>query len=153
MVHKPLWVREHSCPACGFKMDRDANAAINILSRGFGQLGVEHAEGTSPEIGDFWCANEVRSDSSTPVETALAVDTPVSAQRVVETGSPTLKERTVQAVRELGGVVIRLVRLIESQFRKSKIPNSQFLSVRSRSNQYGELRQSDKRNQSTHRLL
>ncbi|MFQ3320873.1 MAG: putative transposase, partial [Natronomonas sp.] len=27
----------------------------------------------------------------TPVETALPVDTPVSAKRVVETGSPTLK--------------------------------------------------------------
>ncbi len=24
---KPLWVREHSCPACGFEADRDANAA------------------------------------------------------------------------------------------------------------------------------
>jgi transposase, IS605 OrfB family, central region len=32
---KPLWVREHSCPACGFETDRDANAALNILSRGF----------------------------------------------------------------------------------------------------------------------
>jgi len=24
---KPLWVREHSCPAWGFETDRDANAA------------------------------------------------------------------------------------------------------------------------------
>jgi putative transposase len=24
---KPLWVREHACPACGFEADRDANAA------------------------------------------------------------------------------------------------------------------------------
>ncbi|MDB9252634.1 transposase, partial [Halorubrum ezzemoulense] len=37
---------------------------------------------------------------STPVETALPVDTPVSAKRVVETGSPTLKERTASAVSE-----------------------------------------------------
>ena len=66
---KPLWVREHSCPACGFEMDRDANAAINILSRGLSQLGVGHSE-------------------ETPVETALPVDRPVSAKRVVETGSP-----------------------------------------------------------------
>ena len=28
---KPLWVREHSCPACGFEADRDENAAWNIL--------------------------------------------------------------------------------------------------------------------------
>jgi len=33
-TEKPLWVREHSCPACGFEADRDANAAWNILSRG-----------------------------------------------------------------------------------------------------------------------
>jgi len=78
---KPLWVREHTCPACGFEADRDANAAWNILSRGIKQLGVGHSEGT-------------------PVETVLPVDTPVSAKRVVEAGSPTLKERTAQAVSE-----------------------------------------------------
>jgi len=26
-TEKPLWIREHSCPACGFEVDRDANAA------------------------------------------------------------------------------------------------------------------------------
>ena len=85
---KPLWVREHSCPACGFKMDRDANAAINILSRGFEQLGVGDAEDT------------------TPVETALPLFTSsgssggVDGKRVIEAGSPTLKERTASAVNE-----------------------------------------------------
>ncbi len=78
---KPLWVREHSCPACGFEADRDANAAWNILSRGLEDVGVGHSEGT-------------------PVETALPVDTSVSAKRVVEAGSPTLKERTASAVSE-----------------------------------------------------
>jgi len=77
-TEKPLWVREHSCPSCGFEADRDANAAINILSRGLSKLGVGHSE-------------------STPVETALPVDTSVSAKRVVETGSPTLKEAAVAA--------------------------------------------------------
>ena len=71
---KPLWVREHSCPACGFEADRDANAAWNILSRGLDDVGVGYSE-------------------ETPVETALPVDTHVSAKRVVETGSPTLCER------------------------------------------------------------
>jgi putative transposase len=72
-TEKPLWVREHSCPSCGFEADRDANAAWNILSRGIKKrLGAGRSE-------------------STPVETALPVDTPVSAKRVVETGSPTLK--------------------------------------------------------------
>ncbi len=97
---KPLWVREHSCPACGFEADRDANAAWNILSRGLEDVGVGHSESTSPEIEDFWCADESRSDSSTPVETAFPVDTSVSAKRVVETGSPSLKERTASAVSE-----------------------------------------------------
>jgi putative transposase len=80
-TEKPLWVREHSCPGCGFEADRDANAAWNLLSRGLEDVGVGHSE-------------------STPVETALPVDTPVSAKRVVEAGSPTLKERTASAVSE-----------------------------------------------------
>ncbi|QLG48531.1 RNA-guided endonuclease InsQ/TnpB family protein [Natrinema halophilum] len=66
---KPIWVREHSCPACGFETDRDANAAMNVLQRGFSELGLGWPE-------------------STPVETALPTDThSVSAKRVVETGN------------------------------------------------------------------
>ena len=79
---KPLWVREHSCPSCGFEADRDANAAWNILSRGLEQVGTGCPE-------------------SPPAETALPTDTDsVSAKRVVEAGSPTLKERTASAVSE-----------------------------------------------------
>ncbi|TKX54672.1 transposase, partial [Halorubrum sp. SS7] len=73
---KPIWVREHSCPSCGFECNRDANAAMNILQRGFAELGLGWPE-------------------STPVETVLPTDTTrVSAKRVVETGSPTLNEAT-----------------------------------------------------------
>jgi putative transposase len=75
-THKPLWVREHSCPSCGFELDRDWNAALNVLQRGWDALGigVVHSE-------------------STPAETATTVDTiQVSASRVVETGSPALNE-------------------------------------------------------------
>ena len=78
---KPLWIREHACPACGFEADRDANAAWNILSRGLEDVGVGHPE-------------------ETPVETVLLVDTSVSAKRVVEARSPTLKKRTGSAVSE-----------------------------------------------------
>ena len=80
-TEKPLWVREHSCPACGFEAGRDENAAINILTRGLEAVGVGHSE-------------------STPVETGLPADTIVSAKRVVEPGSPPLKERTASAVSE-----------------------------------------------------
>jgi putative transposase len=68
---KPLWVREHSCPACGHEEDRDLNAAKNILSRGRKQVGAGRSE-------------------STPVQTALPTFTPlrVNAKRVVEAGSP-----------------------------------------------------------------
>ncbi|MHC3438963.1 RNA-guided endonuclease InsQ/TnpB family protein [Natrialbaceae archaeon A-gly3] len=73
-TEKPLWVREHSCPSCGFELDRDFNASLNVLSRGLAKLGVGHSE-------------------ATPVETAATVDTvSVSASRVVEAGSPCLKE-------------------------------------------------------------
>ncbi|WP_276681007.1 RNA-guided endonuclease InsQ/TnpB family protein [Haloquadratum walsbyi] len=90
---KPLWVREHSCPACGFEADRDANAAWNILSRGLTDIGVGHSEGTSPKIGDFWCANESPGDSSTPVETVLPVGTTVvPAKRVHQTPSGGLSD-------------------------------------------------------------
>ncbi|MFC7021154.1 MULTISPECIES: RNA-guided endonuclease InsQ/TnpB family protein [Haloarcula] len=69
---KPLWVREHSCPSCGFKTDRDANAAMNVLQRGFAELGLGWSE-------------------EKPVETALPTDTDdfreVSAKRVIEAGS------------------------------------------------------------------
>ncbi|MDB9235949.1 RNA-guided endonuclease InsQ/TnpB family protein [Halorubrum ezzemoulense] len=79
---KPIWVREHSCPSCGFECDRDANAAMNVLQRGFAELGLGWPE-------------------DTPVETALPADThSVSAKRVVEAGSPTLKERAASAVSE-----------------------------------------------------
>jgi len=71
-MDKPLWVREHSCPSCGFECDRDTNAAMNVLQRGFSKLGLGWPE-------------------STPVETSLPTDTAdyqrVSAKCVVETGS------------------------------------------------------------------
>jgi putative transposase len=81
-TEKTLWVRDHSCPACAFEADRDANAAWNILSLGLEDIGVGYSE-------------------STPVKTALPTDiNSVSAKRVVEAGSPTLNERTASAVSE-----------------------------------------------------
>ena len=70
---KPLWVREHSCPACGHTEDRDLNAAKNVLDRGLQSLHVGAG----------------RSES-TPVQTVLPAFTSlrVDAKDVVEAGSP-----------------------------------------------------------------
>ncbi|WP_129113706.1 RNA-guided endonuclease InsQ/TnpB family protein [Halegenticoccus tardaugens] len=101
-TEKPLWVREHLCPSCGFEADRDANAALNIISRGLNQVGVVHFESTSAEtlrVSDG--LQKSRSDFRTPVETVLPTGPiAVPAQRVVEAGSPALTERTAQAVGE-----------------------------------------------------
>lgn len=39
VVKKALSVRVHQCPACGLEMDRDLNAALNILAVGLHSLG------------------------------------------------------------------------------------------------------------------
>jgi putative transposase len=40
LVEKSLSVRIHSCPVCGLEIDRDENAAINILGLGLQSLGL-----------------------------------------------------------------------------------------------------------------
>ncbi|WP_420812438.1 zinc ribbon domain-containing protein [Kallotenue papyrolyticum] len=37
---KDLSVRVHQCPSCGLEMDRDRNAALNILAVGLHSLGA-----------------------------------------------------------------------------------------------------------------
>jgi putative transposase len=44
LVEKDLSVRIHSCPICGLKIDRDENAAINILALGLKSLGIKALE-------------------------------------------------------------------------------------------------------------
>jgi len=85
---KPLWVGEHSCPACEFKTDRNANAAWNIFSR----THRSRNRSLRSHVLRNACVSGLRTRAlllSTPVETALPVDTDsVSAKRVVETGGP-----------------------------------------------------------------
>ena len=82
-TEKPLWVREHACPSCGFELDRDWNAALNVLARGLDNLGVVHSDETSAET-----ATAVSTDGGE--HSPIVVD----ASRVTEIGSPGLKEAT-----------------------------------------------------------
>lgn len=50
VVEKPLWVRVHRCLKCGLELDRDLNAARNILCDGLKKVGQEPAEFTPVEI-------------------------------------------------------------------------------------------------------
>lgn len=44
IVHKNLSERVHSCPHCGLTLDRDHNAALNILARGLASIGNQSVE-------------------------------------------------------------------------------------------------------------
>jgi transposase len=41
IVPKDLSARIHNCPHCGLKLDRDLNAALNILGRGLASIGAD----------------------------------------------------------------------------------------------------------------
>jgi putative transposase len=46
LVKKSLSTRTHSCAHCGIEICRDTNAAINILKKGMGILGMEWQNST-----------------------------------------------------------------------------------------------------------
>jgi putative transposase len=50
-VKKSLSTRTHSCPSCGIEICRDTNAAINILKKGMGILGMEWQNSTFGQKG------------------------------------------------------------------------------------------------------
>jgi putative transposase len=49
MVPKDLSVRLHDCPHCGLKLNRDHNAALNILALGLQSMGTQSLE--APAFG------------------------------------------------------------------------------------------------------
>ncbi|RLI93177.1 MAG: transposase [Candidatus Altiarchaeales archaeon] len=49
-VYKPVWIREHRCPTCGLVMDRDHNAAKNILNKALQEVGSGRPELTPVEM-------------------------------------------------------------------------------------------------------
>lgn len=52
MVEKDLSVRVHSCPVCGLLIDRDENAAINILALGLQCLDASPRSPTALAVGE-----------------------------------------------------------------------------------------------------
>lgn len=85
-TEKPLWVREHACPACGFEADRDQNAALTIQRRGLDELGISTETDQRLGMGD---AEETPAETVLPTEISVTDEfTTVSAKHVVETGSP-----------------------------------------------------------------
>jgi len=113
---KPLWVREHSCPSCGYETDRDHNSSIEVQRLGLKDLGVdferEELFSTVPSSGqssNIGLGQSECSDNRTSVKTGISEGTrrrdELLSNSVVETespmreqGSPVLKERTESAV-------------------------------------------------------
>jgi putative transposase len=87
---KPLWVREHSCPSCGFELDRDWNAALNVLERGLKQLGLGQSE--IQRLLETGGAADSTHRESVSASTVVEAGTPTRKQ-----GSPDLKEAAVAA--------------------------------------------------------
>jgi putative transposase len=52
IVRKDLSVRVHDCPHCGLKLDRDLNAALNILARGLASLPTNGIEAPAFRHGE-----------------------------------------------------------------------------------------------------
>lgn len=50
IVKKSLAERWHSCSVCGLEMDRDVNAAINILRLGLGDKAVDEVLSTYDSV-------------------------------------------------------------------------------------------------------
>jgi len=49
MVPKSLAVRTHRCDVCGLILDRDHNAAVNILKKGLGIFGITYQKSNLPQ--------------------------------------------------------------------------------------------------------
>ena len=60
-VKKSLSEREHSCSECGLELDRDVNAARNVLRKGLEKIGQGLAEFTPVETGTSCEAVSLRS--------------------------------------------------------------------------------------------
>lgn len=73
---KRLWERQHICPSCGLSMDRDLNAAINILEKAtvgmagsnacVGEQRSSTAKGSKPLDGDVSKETSMKQEAHIP---------------------------------------------------------------------------------------
>ena len=54
VIPKDLSVRVHDCPHCGLQIDRDLNAALNILARGLASIGADSSVTRRSPSVDAW---------------------------------------------------------------------------------------------------
>ena len=87
---KPLWVREHSCPSCGFELDRDWNSSLEAQRRGLVKLGVVESS-DDRELGQE-LAESTLAETGIPVDDSTEASVEVTAKTVVDTRSSVLKE-------------------------------------------------------------
>jgi len=85
-VYKPIWVRTHRCPHCGLVMDRDHNAAINILYQALQEVGSVRPELT-PDLRIRRFVSSERSSIS-QMEMRPLLHSMSGACLVKEAGSP-----------------------------------------------------------------
>jgi Transposase and inactivated derivatives len=78
-IVKTLSTRTHSCPKCGFEMDRDQNAALNILKKGLNILGMEWQNSTFGQKG-----TGEKSRTTGEISTSVVVGQPSAISAVVE---------------------------------------------------------------------
>ena len=81
-------------PTCGLRLARRSNWNGSLLAKSRATDSVQTRQEACAVPRNYPVETlGVGHSEATPVETALPVDTPVSAKRVVEAGSPTLSER------------------------------------------------------------
>ena len=90
---KPLWVRGHSCPSCGYETDRDYNSSIEIQRLGLEDLGVDfELEELFSDSGKSSNIGLGQSESERLSETGISEGTRhrdvLLSNSVVETESP-----------------------------------------------------------------
>ena len=66
LVHKKLDIRQHCCTNCGFELDRDINAAVNILNKGRVGITRINAQGDQVSLETSTSSNGLGTENPIP---------------------------------------------------------------------------------------